>query len=109
MPLPLVQIGVFFGIFVPWIVLLQLLQVPFHTPWHVLCLVPPGVLTWLSTRPVIENKRLTELLISQIRYLTEAKTWARLTPIREPDEVAIVGRVWLRRRGLSGGRMHAAD
>lgn len=106
MPLPLVQIGVFFGIFVPWIVLLQLLRVPFHTPWHVVYLVPPGVLTWLSTRPVIEGKRLTELLISQIRYLTEAKTWARLTPIREPDEVAIVGRVWLRRRGISG-QVHA--
>ncbi|WP_345458084.1 conjugal transfer protein, partial [Actinoallomurus oryzae] len=105
MPLPLVQIGVFFGIFVPWIVLLQLLQVPFHTPWHVVYIVPPGVLTYLATRPVIEGKRLTELMISQIRYLTEAKTWARLTPIREPDEVAIVGRVWLRHRGVSG-RVH---
>src|SRR3954447_26149459 len=106
MPLPLVQIGVFVGIFLPWIILLQILQVPFHAPWHVVYIVPPGVLTWLATRPVIEGKRLTELMISQIRYLTEAKTWARLTPIREPDEVAIVGRVWLRRRGVSG-RVHA--
>jgi MinD-like ATPase involved in chromosome partitioning or flagellar assembly len=105
MPLPLVQIGVFVGIFLPWIILLQIIQVPFHAPWHVVYIVPPGVLTWLATRPVIEGKRLTELMISQIRYLTEAKTWARLTPIREPDEVAIVGRVWLR-RGVSG-RVHA--
>jgi MinD-like ATPase involved in chromosome partitioning or flagellar assembly len=106
MPLPLVQIGVFFGIFVPWIILLQLMRVPFHTPWHVVYIVPPGVLTWLATRPVIEGKRLTELMISQVRYLSEAKTWARLTPIREPDEVVIVGRVWLRRRGVSG-QVHA--
>src|SRR5689334_7338620 len=106
MPLPLVQIGVFLGVFLPWIILLQLLQVPFHTPWHVVYIVPPGVLTWLATRPVIEGKRLTELMISQVRYLTEAKTWARMTPIREPDEVLIVGRVWLRRRGVSG-RVHA--
>src|SRR3954466_14347274 len=107
MPLPLVQIGVFVGIFLPWIILLQIAQVPFHAPWHVVYIVPPGVLTWLATRPVIEGKRLTELMISQIRYLTEAKTWARLTPIREPDEVAIVGRVWLRRR--VSGRVHAGD
>src|SRR3954466_14693466 len=106
MPLPLVQIGVFVGIFLPWIILLQIAQVPFHAPWHVVYIVPPGVLTWLATRPVIEGKRLTELMISQIRYLTEAKTWARLTPIREPDEVTIVGRVWLRRSGVSG-RGHA--
>jgi MinD-like ATPase involved in chromosome partitioning or flagellar assembly len=106
MPLPLVQIGVFVGIFVPWIILLQIAQVPFHAAGVTAYVVPPGVLTWLATRPVIEGKRLTELMISQIRYLTEAKTWARLTPIREPDEVAIVGRVWLRRRGVSS-RVHA--
>jgi MinD-like ATPase involved in chromosome partitioning or flagellar assembly len=107
MPLPLVQIGVFIGVFLPWIILLQLLRVPFHAPWHVVYLVPPGVLTWLATRPVIEGKRLTELLISQVRYLSEPRTWARLTPIREPDEVAIVGRVW-RRRQAPLGRVHVA-
>jgi MinD-like ATPase involved in chromosome partitioning or flagellar assembly len=107
MPLPLVQIGVFVGVFLPWIILLQLVGLPFHAPWHVVYLVPPGLLTWLATRPVIEGKRLTELLISQVRYLTEARTWARLTPIREPGEVIIVGRVWRRGR-LSGDRVHAA-
>ncbi|MCO5972107.1 TcpE family conjugal transfer membrane protein [Actinoallomurus soli] len=107
MPLPLVQIGVFVGVFLPWIILLQVAGLPFHAPWHVVYLVPPGVLTWLATRPVIEGKRLTELLISQVRYLTEARTWARLTPIREPGEVAIVGRVW-RRGHLAGDRMHVA-
>jgi hypothetical protein len=55
MPLPLVQIGVFLGVFLPWIILLQLVGVPFHAPWHVVYLVPPGVLTWLATRPVIEG------------------------------------------------------
>ncbi|MBE1534162.1 TcpE family conjugal transfer membrane protein [Actinomadura algeriensis] len=96
MPLPLVQIGVFLGIFVPWIVMLQLVGVPFESPWHVFYIVPPGVLTWLATRPVIEGKRLTELLLSQGRYLAEPRTWGRLTPIREPREVVIVARVWRR-------------
>ena len=53
MPLPLVQIGVFVGVFVPWVLLLMLIGVPLKTPWHVLYLVPPGVLTWLATDPEI--------------------------------------------------------
>ncbi|GGQ22298.1 MinD-like ATPase involved in chromosome partitioning or flagellar assembly [Actinomadura coerulea] len=96
MPLPLVQIGVFLGVFVPWIVLLRVVGIPFASPWHVLYIVPPGVLTWLATRPVIEGKRLTELLLSQGRYLAEPRTWCRLTPIQEPGEVVIVARVWRR-------------
>ncbi|RAY14397.1 hypothetical protein DPM19_15675 [Actinomadura craniellae] len=101
MPLPLVQIGVFVGIFVPWILMLQLVGVPFRTPWHVLYLVPPGVLTWLATRPVIEGKRLTELLLSQTRYLAEPRTWCRLTPIREPREVLVTARIWRRADGTA--------
>ncbi|HEU5157948.1 MAG TPA: TcpE family conjugal transfer membrane protein [Streptosporangiaceae bacterium] len=97
MPLPLVQIGVFLGVFVPWIVLLRLLGIPFGGGWILpLYLVPPAVLTWLATRPVIEGKRLTELLLSQGRYVTEPRTWCRLTPIREPEEVVVVARVWRR-------------
>ncbi|NUR84747.1 MAG: conjugal transfer protein, partial [Nonomuraea sp.] len=69
MPLPIVWIGVFVGVFIPWSLLLLLLHVPVAMPWHVLFLVPPGIVTWLSTRPVIEGKRLTELLESQLRYL----------------------------------------
>ncbi|WP_460364526.1 TcpE family conjugal transfer membrane protein, partial [Actinocorallia lasiicapitis] len=94
MPLPLVTIGVYAGSFVPWIVFLQLLSIPFGAPWHVLYLVPPGLVAWLATRPVIEGKRLNELLQSQIRYLAEPRTWCRLTPIREPREVVVVARVW---------------
>ncbi|WP_157995765.1 conjugal transfer protein [Thermomonospora amylolytica] len=97
MPLPLVQIGVFVGVFVPWVLLLMLVGAPFEPPWHVLYLVPPGVVTWLATRPVIEGKRLTELLLSQARYLSEPRTWCRLTPIREPREVVVVARIWHRR------------
>ncbi|WP_344449885.1 conjugal transfer protein, partial [Actinocorallia aurantiaca] len=94
MPLPLVTIGVYAGSFLPWIALLQFLGVPFGAPWHVLYLVPPGVVAWLATRPVIEGKRLNELLQSQTRYLSEPRTWCRLTPIREPREVVVVARVW---------------
>ncbi|MEU6427458.1 TcpE family conjugal transfer membrane protein [Microbispora sp. NPDC046973] len=94
MPLPVVWIGVFVGVSVPWWVFLYLIGLPFAAPWHVIYLVPPGVLTWLSTRPVIENKRLTELLQSQLRYMSEPRTWCRMAPFDEPDEIALTARVW---------------
>ncbi|WP_187280943.1 TcpE family conjugal transfer membrane protein [Nonomuraea sp. C10] len=94
MPLPIVWIGVFVGVFVPWSLLLWVIGVPVAMPWHVLFLVPPGIVTWLSTRPVIEGKRLTELLESQLRYLGEPKAWYRLASLSEPDTVTFSARVW---------------
>ncbi|RJL33380.1 TcpE family conjugal transfer membrane protein [Bailinhaonella thermotolerans] len=94
MPLPMVWIGVFVGVMVPWALLLRLVGVPFEAPWHVVYLVPPGVVTWLSTRPVIENKRLTELLQSQLQYLAEPRTWCRLAPADEPAEIQLTARIW---------------
>jgi MinD-like ATPase involved in chromosome partitioning or flagellar assembly len=108
MPLPLVQIGVFLGVFVPWIVLLKVIGIPFRGGWILpLYIVPPGILTWMATRPVIEGKRLTELLLSQSRYLVEPRTWCRLTPIREPREVVVVVKVW-RRPGDAASSVAAA-
>ncbi|MEV0148482.1 conjugal transfer protein, partial [Nonomuraea sp. NPDC050733] len=94
MPLPIVWIGVFVGVFVPWSLLLVLVGVPVAMPWHVLFLVPPGIVTWLSTRPVIEGKRLTELLESQLRYLGQPRAWYRLAPMSEPEAITFSGRVW---------------
>ncbi|MFC3985917.1 TcpE family conjugal transfer membrane protein [Streptosporangium jomthongense] len=93
-PLPIVWIGVFVGVAAPWSLLLALLGLPFDAPWHVVYLVPPGVVTWLSTRPVIESKRLTELLQSQVRYMGEPRSWCRMAPTSEPGEIALTGRVW---------------
>ncbi|GIG80234.1 TcpE family conjugal transfer membrane protein [Planotetraspora kaengkrachanensis] len=94
MPLPIVWIGVFVGVLVPWWLFLLLVGVPFAAPWHVVYLVPPGVVTWLSTRPVIEGKRLTEVLQSQLRYLAEPRTWCRMAPAAEPETVTLTARVW---------------
>lgn len=94
MPLPIVWIGVFVGVLAPWSLLLWLIGIKFQAPWHVLYLVPPGIVTWLSTRPVIENKRLTELLQSQVRYMGEPRSWCRMAPTAEPETLAFAGRVW---------------
>ncbi|GIH27902.1 hypothetical protein Aph01nite_62120 [Acrocarpospora phusangensis] len=108
-PLPIVWIGVFIGVSAPWWVFLQLVGLEFDAPWHVIYLVPPGVVTWLSTRPVIEGKRLTELLQSQSRYLSEPRTWCRLAPVSEPDEVVFHGRVWRASRRPASRRARQAQ
>ncbi|RNL82543.1 conjugal transfer protein [Halostreptopolyspora alba] len=95
-PLPVVTLGVFLGVCAVWFLLMGLLRVPFAQPWHVFWLVPPLVITFFATRPVIEGKRLTEVLLSQMRFLTEARVYTRLAPEREPGEVTVTARVWHR-------------
>ena len=99
MPLPVGTFGVALGVFTLWVILLGILNAPFvfGNGWHlVLWVVPPGVITVLATRPVIEGKRLTELLLSQARFLTEARVYTRLAPEYEPAEVRVAVRVWHR-------------
>ena len=94
MPLPLGQIAAFVGITVPYVLFLTLIGVPFSHNLFWLYVLPPGVLTWLVTRPVLENKKLPELLVSQVRYLGEPKIWCRMAPATEKDEIVVVGQVW---------------
>src|SRR6266516_4936253 len=98
MPLPVGQIAVFTAITVPYVILLTLFGLPFNHSLFWLYVLPPGVLTWLATRPVLESKRLPELIISQVRYLGEPAAWCRMTPHVEKDEIVVVGRVWRRGR-----------
>ena len=94
MPLPLGQIVAFAGITVPYVLLLTLIGVPFNHNLIWLYVLPPWAITWLATRPVLENKRLPELLVSQVRYLGESRVWCRMAPPTEKDEITVVGRVW---------------
>ncbi len=100
MPVPVGQIAVFAAITIPYVVLLTVLGLPFNHTLFWLYVLPPGVLTWLATRPVLESKRLPELMISQVRYLGEPSTWCRMAPLAEEDEIAVVGRVWRREEDL---------
>ena len=99
MPLPINWIAVFAGITIPYILLLIAIGLPFNHTLVWLYVLPPGVLTWATTRPVLENKRLPELVESQVRYLTEPRTWVRLTPLSEKDQVVLTARVWHGRPG----------
>ena len=95
-PLPITWIAVFVGITVPYIFFLVVIGVPFNHNLVWLYVLPPGVLTWLTTRPVIESKRLPELVSSQLRYLSEPRTWCRMTPFAEKNDVNVSVRVWHR-------------
>jgi len=94
MPLPINWIAVFAGITVPYIFLLIAIGLPFNHTLVWLYVLPPGLLTWLTTRPVIENKRLPELVESQVRYLAEPRVWTRLAPHHEKDQMVVTARVW---------------
>ena len=82
MPVPVGQIAVFAAITVPYVILLTILGLPFNHTLFWLYVLPPGVITWLATRPVLESKRLPELIISQVRYLGEPGIWCRMAPWR---------------------------
>jgi TcpE family len=94
MPLPIGQIAVFTAVAVPYVVILQVLGLPFSHTLIWLYILPPGVLTWLMTRPVIEGKRLPELIRSQARYLAEPRVWCRMAPASEREVVLVTARVW---------------
>jgi len=96
MPVPVGQIAVFAAITVPYVILLTILGLPFNHSLFWLYVLPPGVITWLATRPVLESKRLPELIISQVRYLGEPGSWCRMAPLAEKDDVVVIGKVWRR-------------
>ena len=95
-PLPITWIGVFVGITVPYVLFLIAIGLPFNHNLVWLYVLPPGVLTWLTTRPVIESKRLPELVSSQLRYVAEPRTWCRMAPFAEKDDILVTARVWHR-------------
>jgi MinD-like ATPase involved in chromosome partitioning or flagellar assembly len=94
MPLPVGQIAAFLAIAVPYMLILTAAGMPFSHTWLWLYLLPPGVLAWLVTRPVLEGKRLPELVRSQLRYVSEPRTWCRMAPLAEKDHMVVVARVW---------------
>jgi len=96
MPLPVGQIAVFLAIAVPYIGLLAILGLPFSHTLLWLYILPPGLLAWLTTRPVLESKKLPELVMSQARYLMEPRTWCRMAPLTEKDEISLTCRIWSR-------------
>ena len=94
MPLPVGQVAAFLAIAVPYTLLLTMIGMPFSHTWVWLYVLPPALLAWLVTRPVLEGKRLPELVLSQLRYVSEPRTWCRMAPLTEQDDIIVVAKVW---------------
>jgi MinD-like ATPase involved in chromosome partitioning or flagellar assembly len=93
-PLPITWIGVFVAITVPYVAFLLAVGLSFNHTLVWLYVLPPAVLTWLTTRPVMEGKRLPELVTSQVRYIAEPRAWCRMTPFAEKDAIVVSAQVW---------------
>lgn len=89
-PISTRQLGIVFGVGLPWIFILKVLHVPFAAPWHVLWIAPPCLLAWYANKPVAEGKRLGELISSTLRYWVQPRRFLRLRPASTKDE-----RVWV--------------
>jgi MinD-like ATPase involved in chromosome partitioning or flagellar assembly len=94
MPLPVGQIAAYLAIALPYMLILTMAGMPFSHTWLWVYVLPPGVLAWLVTRPVLEGKRLPELVGSQLRYVSEPTTWCRMAPLAEKDDMVLTARVW---------------
>ncbi len=108
MPLPIGQLATFLAIAVPYMLILTMAGMPFSHTWVWLYVLPPGVLAWLVTRPVLEGKRLPELVLSQLRYVSEPRTWCRMAPLAEKDVITVVATVWRRPSARSAAQGVAA-
>lgn len=94
-PVSIRQIGIVLAVGVPWIVVMRLLRVPFAPPFgHLVWIAPPVLVAWWAGKPVAEGKRLGELLASQLRYLTQARHYAGLRPMRIGQTVLVRSEVW---------------
>lgn len=96
MPLPVGQVAAFLAFAVPYMLILTMAGLPFRHSLLWLYLLPPSVLGWLVTRPVLEGKRLPELVLSQVRYLSEPRIWCRMAPLTEKEGITVVAKVWRR-------------
>ena len=100
MPISLRMAGIAALVFVPWSLLMSQVGVPFGPPFgHVLWIFPPAIATWLMNRPMIEGRRLFEVLIAQGRfYLTQPPTFSDLVAEKDLDRRFVTSHV---RRGSS--------
>lgn len=98
-PVSVKQIGIFAGAFIPWMLIMNLFQVPFGPPFgHLLWIFPPVLFAIYANRPVAEGKTLTDFVASQIRYFVTPRVHTALKPEvqREGSKTHLSTRTWRR-------------
>lgn len=92
------QIGIFTVILATWVPLMLITGIPITQWWGAaIWLGPPITIAYLTNKPIIENKTLTELLTSELRHQTTSKTIHRLQARKPPPtRTEIRSVVWTR-------------
>lgn len=96
-PVSVKQLGIFsFSAFVWWS-LMALFQVPFDSPWNVVWLAPPFMITYYSNRPVAEGKTMADFAISQFKYFMGDRVYTALVPAAiKTSRQTIFAKTWRR-------------
>lgn len=98
-PVSVKQLGIFFGVALPWALIMTLLHVPFGPPFgHILWLAPPVVAVIFANKPIAEGKTLTDFVLSQIKFFLSARKFDRLTPETNSydQKIAVEAKAWHR-------------
>jgi hypothetical protein len=99
-PVSIKQIGALFGFGIPWLLLMNIIGLPFAPPFgHLIWLAPPVVFVWYSNRPVAEGKKLFDYVYSQARYFLGPRQYADLAVLpgsQEGGRTLVRARFWRR-------------
>lgn len=89
------QLGTLLASTVVWIGLMNLVHMPFHTPFHVLWVAPPALFTWWANKPIAEGKTIVQFCSAQVLYWLSPKSLTDLSPeTKQSAEMQVTGNVW---------------
>jgi hypothetical protein len=95
MPVSVKQLGIFAVVGIPWLILMNLIGVPFAPPFgHLIWVAPPALVTWWANKPIAEGKRLGEIISSQVKYVFQARKFARMRPFQMDRVHRVHASVW---------------
>jgi hypothetical protein len=94
-PVGVRQLGAFMGSSAVWWTFLHLVGFPLHAPWHIVWAVVPALVAYWAGKPVVEGKRMGELILSQARYARQSREYARLAACTAPRAARARTAVWV--------------
>lgn len=81
-PISVKQIGLTIAIFIPWLLLMNLLHVPFSAGiGSIMWLGPPAGLIFFAIKVPLEDRPLLEFAVSQIRFFLSPRERCALQPM----------------------------
>ena len=94
-PVPVKVLGPFFLVGLPTWLILNVLGVPFSTPFlYLFYIVPPCAAGFLSTRHIAEGKKVGQLVSSYTKHFFEPKQFSRLRSYQQPTPTVVFVDVW---------------